>query len=220
MQCEAGAQAARRAAHTYRRKGSPTYILAFNTTRRGEFEPWYKTGSDISVICVKVRFTATACVSGALVCLEGPFAPRAMCCHMCVLLALCAVLWLSCCTTHAQLLQTSRITSILTPVPLLTYKDPHTPSRRSDCLCFIMCAHGSAFGTRAARHTLLRSSACRTSGSLVAAVALVRSARAGFFERAVCLYNAAEKVARRRSTSRAELHHLRAVPDDEVQRRR
>lgn len=131
--------------------------------------------------------------------------------------SLCAVLWLSCCTT--QLLQTSRITSILTPVPLLTYKDPHTVSPFWLSV-FYMCVHTVQLSARAARHTLLRSSACRTSGSLVAAVAFVRSARAGFFERAVCLYNAAEKVARRRSTSRAELHHLRAVPDDEVQRRR
>lgn len=139
--------------------------------------------------------------------------------HICVscVCSLCAVLWLSCCTT--QLLQTSRITSILTPVPLLTYKDPHTVSPFWLSV-FYMCVHTVQLSARAARHTLLRSSACRTSGSLVAAVAFVRSARAGFFERAVCLYNAAEKVARRRSTSRAELHHLRAVPDDEVQRRR
>ena len=107
--------------------------------------------------------------------------------------------------------------------PILNYKDPHTISRTR------RTAHGarSSQGARGghvtegrATHALLRSSVCRTSGSLVAAVALVRSALAGFSERAVCLHNAAEKVARRRSASRAELHHLRAVPDDEGQGRR
>ena len=125
------------------------------------------------------------------------------------------------------------------------YKDPHTISAVLAVFCAcsatelaVDLALGArdresgadsrdARGRRARRteggratHALLRSSASRTSGSLVAAVALVRSALAGFSERAVCLHNAAEKVARRRSTSRAELHHLRAVPDDEGQGRR